>query len=191
MKDLAKMREKFEQELKYAEIENKVEQKLGFEGFRVVGESLTQKGKIHTFFANKLGIEQARSVLKEFEPTEKIKVSGKDIWLYYLLKAHRYPNEPMTVLQIEWISGDYDLGMEMYVDDKECLKPYFKPDWYEIDNHDIGLFYGAVSPRQKSALKVQRFLSFNSGNVIRYQGGYRYQVNDGVATALIAELIGE
>lgn len=191
MKDLAKMREEFEMKIKYAEMENEVEQKLGFDGFCVIGNSLTQGGKMHTYFRDKLDLDKARMVLKEFQPTEKVKVSGRDIELTYLLKTHRYPNEPKTVLTIEWISGEFDLSISMWIDDKEILLPYFRVDWYEIDNHDIGLFYGAVSPRQKSALKVQRFLSFNSGNVIRYQGGYRYQVNDGVATALIAELIGE
>ncbi|MBE6244243.1 MAG: hypothetical protein E7108_01810 [Bacteroidales bacterium] len=193
MNDIAKMRKEFDEKIRYAELENDVETRLGIEGFRIINQSITQrKGLLHTHFFNKLEKEQIVKVLKEFPPTEKYKVSGKDIELTYLLKTHRYPTEQNTVLSIAWISGDFDMQVDMNINESDdLLMQYFRPDWYEIDNHDIGLFYGAVSPRQKSMLKRQRFLSFNSGNVLRYVGGYRYQVSEGHATALVSELIGE
>ena len=192
MKDIKKMREVFEQELKYAEIENEVEARLGFEGFKIVGESLTQKGTLHTYFLHDLNREQAAQVLKTFQPTGRYKVSGKDIELTYRLETHRYPKEAGTTLKISWIHEDYDMTFEMLIDEQdETLMQYFRQDWRELDNSDIGLYYGAVSPREKSHLRNLRFLTFNCGNVIRYYGGYRLQISDGHACCIVADIIGE
>lgn len=192
MKDIAKMREEMERKIRLAEMSNEVEEKVGIE-CTVMGESSTQNGKTWISFGN-LDKEQAAKVLKMFPWTERSKTrsrNGEDIEISYILETHRYPKEWNTMLEVQWISGEWAISFKMPILEGGVLMQYFKRDWYEIDDSTIGLYFGAVSQNDKSVLKRQSMLSFNCGSVVRFYGGYNKQVSEGHAEAIVAEIIGE
>ena len=193
MKDIAKMREEMERKIRLAEMSNEVEEKVGID-CTVMGESGTQKGKTWISFGD-LDKEQAAKVLKMFPWTERSKTrsrNGEDIEISYVLETHRWPKEWNTKLDVEWISGEWAITFKMPIlEGDDVLMQYFKRDWYELDNSSVGLWYGAVSPRDHAALKRQSMLSFNCGSVVRFQGGYHKQVSEGHAECIVSEIIGE
>ena len=190
MKDIAKMREKMEREIRLAEMSNEIEKKVGV-NCSVMGESGTQKGKTWLLFGE-VTKEQAAKILKMFPWTERAKVSGKDIELSYILGTHRYPRDPYTLLEIQWIHEEWAITLKLPIKhDDEALRGYFRQDGYPLDDSTIGLYYGAVSPRDKAELKRCPVLSFNCGSQIRYYGGYFTQTSEGHAECIIAEIIGE
>lgn len=195
MKDIAKMREEMERKIRLAEMSNEVEEKVGIE-CTVMGESGTQKGKTWISFGE-VTKEDAAKILRAFPWTEKAKrtKSASDnsvLEMSYLLETKRYPKESLTKLSIEWIHNEYfiTLGIRIMPDD-EVLMGYFKRDWFTIDDSTIGLYFGAVSPRDNEDLRHQPVLSFNCGSQIRYYGGSFLQTSEGHAECIISEIIGE
>lgn len=195
MEDIAKMREEMERKIRLAEIGNEFETKVGIK-CSCLGEPATQKGKTWINFGD-VTKEQASKILKMFPWTEKAKrtksaIDNSVLEMSYLLETHRYPKEPLTKLSIEWIHDEYSitLGIRIMPDD-EVLMGYFKRDRYELSSDSIGLYYGAVSSRDRENLSRQPVLSFNCGSQIRYQGGYFLQTSEGHAECIISEIIGE
>ena len=195
MKDIAQMREEMERKIKMAEMSNEIEEKVGIE-CSILGEPATQKGKTWLHFGE-VSKEQAAKILKMFPWTEKAKRtrSASDnsvLEMSYLLETKRYPKEPLTKLSIEWIHDEYfiTLGIRIMPDDV-VLMGYFRQDWYTLDDSSVGLYYGAVSPRNKGNLSRQPVLSFNCGSQIRYHGGSFLQTSEGLAECIISEIIGE
>lgn len=195
MKDIAKMREEMERKIRLAEMSNEIEEKVGI-ACTVMGESSTQKGKTWISFGD-VTKEQASKILKMFPWTEKAKrtksaIDSSVLEMSYLLETHRYPKEPLTKLEIEWIHEQYliSLKIELRPDD-DVLMGYFRRDWYELSSDSIGVYYGAVSSRDRENLSRQSVLSFNCGSQIRYQGGYFLQTSEGHAECIISEIIGE
>ena len=192
MKDIAKMREDMERKIRLAEMSNELEEKIGID-CTVMGESGTQKGKTWISFGE-VTKEQAAKILKMFPWTERTRSASDNsvLEMSYLLETHRYPKEPLTKLSIEWIHNEYFLTLDIRImPDDEVLMGYFKRDWYELSSDSIGLYYGAVSPRDRENLSRQPVLSFNCGSQIRYQGGYFLQTSEGHAECIISEIIGE
>ena len=195
MKDIAEMREEMERKIRLAEISNEIEAKVGVE-CSCLGEPATQKGKTWICFGD-VTKEQASKILKAFPWTEKAKKvkSASDnsvLELSYLLWTKRYPKEPFTKLEIEWIHEQYFLSLKIELrPDDDVLMGYFRKDKYSLDDSSIGLYYGAVSPRDKSYLKEQSVLSFNCGHQIRYCGGSFFQMSEGHADCIVSEIIGE
>ena len=195
MEDIAKMREEMERKIRQAELGNEFESKVGIK-CRCLGEPATQKGKTWISFGD-VTKEQASKILKMFPWTEKAKKtkSASDnsvLELSYLLWTKRYPKEPFTKLEIEWIHNEYLISLEIDIrPDDDVLMGYFRKDHYTIDDSTIGLYYGAVSPKDKEDLREQPVLSFNSGSQIRYYGGSFFQMSEGHAECLVAEIIGE
>lgn len=195
MKDIAKMREEMERKIRLAEMSNEIEEKVGI-ACTVMGESSTQKGKTWISFGE-VTKEQAAKILKTFPWTEKSKKtkSASDnsvLELSYLLWTKRYPKEPFTKLEIEWIHEQYSISFEIELrPDDEVLMGYFKRDWYELSSDSIGLYYGAVSSSDRENLSRQPVLSFNCGSQIRYYGGSFFQMSEGHAECIVSEIIGE
>lgn len=195
MKDIAKMREKMEREIREAEMSNEIEEKVGIACW-VNGESSLQPGKTWISFGE-VTKEQASKLLKMFPWTEKSKrtksaTDSSVLEMSYFLETGRYPKEPYTKLEIEWIHNEYyiTLGIRIRPDD-DVLMGYFRQDWFTIDDSSIGLYFGAVSPREKSNLSRQPVLSFNCGSQIRYFGGHFLQTSEGHAECIVSEIIGE
>lgn len=195
MEDIAKMREEMERKIRLAEIGNEFEAKVGIK-CSCLGEPATQKGKTWINFGD-VTKEQASKILKMFPWTEKAKKvkSASDnsvLEMSYLLWTKRYPKEPFTKLEIEWIYEQYliSLTIELRPDD-DVLMGYFRKDKYSLGDDSIGLYFGAVSPREKAYLKEQSVLSFNCGSQIRYYGGSFFQMSEGHAECIVSEIIGE
>lgn len=195
MKDIAKMREEMERKIREAEMSNEIEEKVGI-ACSCLGEPATQKGKTWISFGE-VTKEQAAKVLKMFPWTEKAKrtKSASDnsvLEMSYLLETSRYPKEPLTKLSIQWIHDEYFITLDIRIrPDDDVLMGYFRQDWFTIDDSSIGLYFGAVSPREKSNLSRQPVLSFNCGSQIRYYGGRFLQTSEGHAECIVSEIIGE
>ena len=187
------MRQEMEQKIKLAELSNKIEEQTGIE-CHAMGESCCQKSKQRIWFGE-VTKEVAAKVLKMFPWTERSKTrsrNGEDILISYILSTEQRPNEYRTKLSIAWIHGEYDMGLDMRIDPSDdVLMGYFKSDKYEIDDSIIGLYFGAVSPSEKSNLRYRPCLSFNCGSVVRFYGGHFKQVSEGHADCIVAEIIGE
>ena len=194
MKDIEKMRQEFERKIKCAEMSNKIEAEVGIECSVMENGSCTQKGKEWLSFS-KVTKEQAGKILKMFPWTERSKTrghNGKDIEISYVLSTSRSPKDMFTTLDISWIHNEWAISMNLPIDPTDhILMQYFKRDSYEIDDSTIGLYFGAVSEREKGYLKNVSLLSFNCGDVVRFYGGHHKQVSEGHAECIVAEIIGE
>ena len=195
MKDIAKMREEMERKIRLAEMSNEIEEKVGIE-CTVLGEPATQPGKTWISFGE-VTKEDAAKILKMFPWTEKAKrtKSASDnsvLEMSYLLETKRYPKEPLTKLSIKWIYNEYFITLDIRImPDDDVLMGYFKRDYFTIDDSSIGLYFGAVSMRDKERLSRQPVLSFNCGSQIRYYGGSFLQTSEGHAECIVSEIIGE
>ena len=193
MKDIAKMRQEMEQKIKLAELSNAIEEQTGIE-CNAMGESYCQKGKQRIWFGE-VTKEQAAKVLKMFPWTERSKTGGRnreDIEISYILSTEQRPKECRTKLSVEWIHGEYDMGLDIRIDPSDdVLMGYFKKDQYEIDDSTIGLYFGAVGTSERGELRYRPCLNFNCGSVVRYYGGHFKQVSEGHAECIVAEIIGE
>lgn len=203
MNDIEKMKKEYEQKIKYAELENELNAKLEGMGieFHIVGNSLTQKGKIHAFLTashpytlDKLNVLDMQNALNFFENTEDLRVYvGGDKYeaLPYRMATSRTPSSPSTTLTIEWISGDYDIDAEMLLTNCGVLMQYFTTTARELSTTEVNLWLGGANRWNYETRKNFRYYTFNSGSKTRFQGGTDLQTSRGHIECIAETIKGE
>ena len=203
MNDIAKMRKEFDEQIRLAELENKYNERLEPHGISlkiVSAKSLTQKGKIHATL-RKVGDawlcpfdgHDAQQALRLLPMTENLSVyNGRSYeMLPYHMTTSRTPSQPRTILSVDYIHDDLNVGFELHIDERDPeMMQYFQRTQRELDSREIGLYYGAVSPRTKSNVQMLPFLTFNCGRVVRFQGGHHTQLSEGHLTSIAASIEG-
>lgn len=200
MNDIAKMRKEFDEKIRLAELENEYNERLEKSGIEiriVSGDSLMQKGKIHATvrkagdWIKPLDGHDAQNALKLLPMTENLRVyNGKEhVMLPYRMETHRSPSESRTILTVNYIHGDLDLSFDMTINESDPeMMQYFQRTQRELDSREIGLYYGAVSPRTKANVQMLPFLTFNCGKIVRFQGGHHTQLSEGHLTSIAASI---
>lgn len=192
MNDIKKMREEFEQKIKYAEMENTFSEELEPLGIRAVvyGQDTVQKDKISLGFRSvdvcgHLTQENVCYLLNRFESTEPIKVycgQKKDYQcLPFWMDTHRGPNDRGTILTIHWVFGVFRVGLEICIEDcaSEDIRSLFRPANRCLDESEISS-YGIQKTRWNLNYRENfPFLTFDGGEVVKFQGGYRRQISEG------------
>lgn len=192
MNDIAKMRAEFEEKIRLAELENKYNERLvpyGIE-IHIIGNSCTQKGKLQTSvkkagdaWTKPLDEHDVQNALELLPMTEKSRAyvgDHKYDELSYEMSTHRSPNEWRTVLSIGYIHEDLDLSIELPINEKNPeLMQYFRKDARELDETEIRLYVGQKTAGNWMMRHNFQFLTFNSGRVVRFQGGRHMQVSEG------------
>lgn len=189
MKDIEKIKKDFEEKLLFAEIENKYSERLAIGTFvelSIVCQSFTQKGKIHGYFRNVSTIQNVGMILSLFPVTEKSRVyigSEKYEQLDYNITVHRYPIESGTECSIAWIHDELDLTIKFFIDENdEDLMQYFKRTERQLEESEYSSFGIQKIQWRKRPFP---FLTFNSGSVVKFAGGYHRQKSEGHAACLI------
>ncbi len=189
MNDIAKMRAEFEEKIRLAELENKYNEPLEKHGLRLSIFSKDKSGRLLASVRVDRGYDKpfnehdAQLILSLYPMTEKKSVYVGDHKydnLSYEMSTERTPGQSRTILKIQYIHDELEIWMELPINERNPeLMQYFMKTQRELDDREIGLYYGAVSPRTKSNVRMLPFLTFNSGRVVRFQGGHHKQVSEG------------
>lgn len=181
MNDIEKMKAEMEQKIKWAEMENELSKKLP-DGVRVsiIGDSLTQKGKLHTMIWAVPGLteHQVGEILNAFPVTEKVSVyngNGNYSFEDYAMTTHRYVCDCYTELHIEWISDDLVMSIKVHIDKcSDEIKQFFTKTYRDVNQE----WTGPKTRYNKATRDRFEFYTFVYGRVIGFQGGYHKQVAD-------------
>lgn len=190
MNDIAKMRNEFEEKIRLAELENKYNEQLEPNGIRISifskdedGRYLASVRKVDERWDKKFDAHDAQTALRLLPRTDDINVSVgscKKEMLPYDMETNRGPKDPRTTLKIRYVHDNLVLWIDLPIDERDTeLMQYFTRTQRELDNDTIGLYFGAVSPREKSRLQMLPFLTFNCGRVVRFYGGHHKQISRG------------
>ena len=201
MNDITKMRAEFEEKIRLAELENKYNERLAPHGIeiRIIGASFTQKGKLQAS-VRKAGddwlkpldehdVQTALELLPMTEKSREYVGDNKYDMLSYSMDTHRSPNEWRTVLTIGYIHEDLDLSMDLPINEKNPeLMQYFRMTARELDETEVRLYIGQKTAGNWNTRKNFQFLTFNSGSVVRFQGGRHKQISEGILTCIASSL---
>lgn len=174
MNDIEKMKQDFEQKLKYALMENELEGMLNFEDveIRILGIIYSVKDKLHVRVYHKNGFgsisnQLASRVLKTFLPTEKIKVSCEEETAlnYSIIAESNYKGD--NTLNISYISGDYNFRFSMPIDGNEILEQFFIRQQRPITSSEAKTYLGGATKRKINITRVVEHM-FNKGSVHKY-----------------------
>lgn len=201
MNDIAKMREEFEQKIKYAQIENKINEGLEPDGIRisVIGASCTSKDRLHisvrcvNSYTKGLDIRQMGCVLCKLPVTESYRsytgVKGGYVLLPYEMQTHRGGNEFHTSLNVRWISNEFEVWATMSIDEKdEEIMQFFKETTRELTDTEVQLYCNGRTRWNYNRRNFHRFLTFNCGSVVKFQGGYHKQISEGILNSIAETL---
>lgn len=186
MKDIEKMRAKFEEEVRLAELGNKFETEYG------IGPSVFRSGGydfIHVTCVNEL----AARILSEIEPDTEIVLNDstlEPIKGYYELRSERRYSDKASTLEIEFIKGEVKYWLSLQIDSNELLEPFFRSATRPIVETELSTYH----PTDSRGLLYRdlRIPSkrFNSPNVVNYYGGSQKLV-DPEEARIIVETIKE
>lgn len=189
MNDIAKMRAEFEEKIRLAKLENMYNEPLEEHGLSLSIFTKDKSGRllasvrVDRSYDKPFNEHDAQLILSLYPMTEKKRVyvgGGKYDELSYEMGTERCPSKSQTILKIRYIHNELEIWMELPINERNPeLMQYFMKTQRELDNREIGLYYGAVSPRAKSNVRMLPFLTFNSGRVVRFQGGYHMQASEG------------
>lgn len=198
--DLEKMRQEYEEKLRYAEMENELNARAGFDwGYiSIIGESITQPGKLHTAIRlNGYGREgltaaQAAEVLNTFPQTERARTYTGDrqyTELSYIMNVHRTPGQYATILSIEYISGDLDLSLEMAINpqDDDTMQ-FFRQTSRVLTDTEVNIYLHSRTRWNYNTRNNFTYYTFNLGRVVKFQGGHDKQTDEGAAIAIASNL---
>lgn len=189
MNDIAKMRAEFEEKIHLAELENMYNEPLEMYGLHLSIFSTDKSGRLLASVRTERGYDKpfnehdAQIVMNTYPMTEKMRVYlGNDKYdeLSYLMETERSPSQARTILKIHYIHDKLEIWLDLPINEKNNeLMQYFRRTQRELNNQEIGLYYGAVSPRTKSNVRMLPFLTWNCGSVVRFQGGNHRQISEG------------
>lgn len=198
--DLEKMRQELEKKLMYAQMENELNARAGFDwgAVKIIGESCTQSGKLQTtiwrdgYGHDGLTAAQVCEVLNTFPQTERSRVYiglGKYDKLSYIFETERTPGHA-TILHLSYISDNLDLSLNMAIDpNDEDTTQFFRLTARELSDTEINLYLdGRRTKYNYNTRHNFQYYTFNLGKVVKFQGGRDRQVSEAAATTIAANL---
>lgn len=186
MKDLEKMRAKFEEEVRLAKLGNRFESEYGIEPtvFRSGGYDF-----IHVTCVNGL----AARILSEIEPDTEMVLNDSTLETikgYYELRSERRYSDKASTLEIEFIKGEVKYWLSLQIDYNELLEPFFRSATRQIVDTELSTYHPTDSRGLLNRDLRIPSKRFNSPNVINYYGGSQKLV-DPEEARIIVETIKE
>lgn len=189
MINIEEMKAKQARELELAELANKylaIAKENGIECDAICyGKSYWAKGKWHIGFhhtesvCKKIDAKALGLLLDVFAPTEKIKVSagrGKEEELEYRMDVHRGYLDRATILDIAWIHEDCEFSTAIEIDENNLdLMNFFKETTRELTDSEVSTYCGAKTRWNYNTRNFFRFLTWNCGSIVHFQGGHHRQ----------------
>lgn len=201
MKDLEKLRKEQAEELRLAELTNKIETEhpeLGEYGIELHTYISRNKSgdETHGWFSK---IEALHNMtLKDVGMLLSVMPSDEDFPIYrgshsqyenaaYDMRLHRTPNTNDR-LEIRWKNNGIFLRVEVDVNMDCELSGWLKQDYRRLTESEISS-YGIQKNRwNKDYREAFRVLNWNCGRIICYQGGYYQQASDGITYQIVEQL---
>lgn len=119
-------------------------------------------------------------LLAVFAPTEKIKVSagsGKEEELEYRMDVHRGYHDRATILDVAWIHEGCQFHAEIEIDENNLdLMNFFKQTTRELTDSEVSTYLGAKTRWNYNTRNFFKFLTWNCGSIVRFQGGHHRQI---------------
>ena len=199
MKDIEKLKEKQEKEMRLALLENKLElehPELATYNLHVnVIETLKDRyvcGFRHEDICKKLNEKEVAMILATFLPDEHMRVFRGNKRGYemvdYDMKTYRRPSDTHTTLEIRWMYQGLECSVGYPIENDSELKSWFKIYTRELDDSEISSYGIQKTKYNYEFRKNFRFLGFAQGNVIRYSGGHVQQTCDTIIYEMIEQL---
>ena len=195
MKDLMKMKAKFEREFEMAKIENEMEERFNMH-FRVMERLGTTDGLrviAHCVGAYGLSVDEitmaeAARMLCAFPSDEKQVLNASatskgDTFGYYHIRTHRGFNAHFTTLSVEWLHGGNSYEFSLQIDGNEKLEGFFRDGVRPMDSAERSTY----KPTRRGHLVKSMDLpikKFNC-NCITYSGGYQSATDTDVIDEII------
>lgn len=189
MINIEEMKAKQARELELAELANKycaIAKENGIECDAICyGKSYLAKGKWHIGFhhtesvCKKIDAKALGLLLDVFAPTEKIKVSagrGKEEEFEYRMDVHRGYHDRATILDVAWIHEDCEFSTEIEIDENNLdLMNFFKETTRELTDSEVSTYLRAKTRWNYNTRNFFKFLTWNCGSIVRFQGGHHRQ----------------
>lgn len=194
------MRKEFDEKIRLAELENQYNEQLEKVGLSMSIFTTDKTGRnlasIHKTtddrYRNPFDGHDAQNLLRILPMTESKSVYVGDHKYEPLpceMETYRAPKSARTNLCVKYIHDNLEIWFELPINEQNNeLMQYFQRTQRELDNSEIGLYYGCVSPREKSRLQMLPFLTFNCGRIVRFQGGHHKQISEGHISCIIASI---
>lgn len=167
------MKSEFEKELKFAEIENRMEQRFGC-GFMVLGRFNKEGARV---IAKTEDNHIAAEFLKAFPANEEQPLDasarnprGTILGLYHI-RAERGFRDTYTKLRVSWLCSGDEYEFTLKIDGNELLERFFVDDQRKMTRSECDTYRplrGDCIVRDMD-LPIKRFLC----DQIAYEGGYR------------------
>lgn len=174
MKDIEKMKREFEQKLKLAELENKLEVEIGctFSVFDGYGRTYAH--------AKNIELSQAARLLATYAPTENVELdstaTARATKSYvYRVEAERRYSDHFTSLVISWVSNNIHFQFTMPIDGNERLAQFFTDGQREMTRTEQSTYKPTRGNKlvYNLTLPIKRFKC----EYIEYQGGHLSLLN--------------
>ena len=201
MKDIEQMRKKQAEELRLAELTNKIETEhpeiaesglsLSLYNFEWKGE-VTTNAIFHDVYPHKFCEKDAAMLLSIFPANEKFPVyhgnERKYEDEYYDMKLHRTPAQHNTVLEIHWQNDGIRFKVEFPITNDSILLAWFKESSRKLEESEISS-YGIQKNRY--TVNMRNYfaqLDWANGRVIHYVGAHWQQTDHAVMNGLAEQL---
>lgn len=170
--NLEELKAKQAEEIRLAELANEINSKLSLSGIRIIGKSCTQKGCIQAY-VNVDNLQQLAEILNTYQPDEEYSIyvgNSKYITDNYDIQTHKYPNQILTELNINYIFKKIDLSIKIGITSE--IEAFFKETTRALTSSELSSF-GIKSTRWTYNMRNWfKYLIPNSGKMVCFRGGY-------------------
>lgn len=170
--NLEELKAKQAEEIRLAELANEINSKLSLSGIRIIGKSCTQKGCIQAY-VNVDNLQQLAEILNTYQPDEEYSIyvgNSKYITDNYDIQTHKYPNQILTELNINYIFKKIDLSIKIGITSE--IEAFFKETTRALNSSELSSF-GIKSTRWTYNMRNWfKYLIPNSGKMVCFRGGY-------------------
>lgn len=135
----------------------------------------------HESVCKKIDAKTLGLLLAVFAPTENIKCSGSsrtgEVALEYRMEVYRGYNDRATILDVDWIHDGCQFGAEIEIDENNLdLMNFFKETTRELADSEVSTYLGAKTRWNYNTRNFFRFLTWNCGSIVHFQGGHHRQI---------------
>ena len=170
--NIEELKAKQAEEIRLAELANEINSKLSLSGIRIIGKSCTQKGCIQAY-VNVDNLQQLAEILNTYQPDEEYSIyvgHSKYITDNYDIQTHKYPNQILTELNINYIFKKIDLSIKIGITSE--IEAFFKETTRALTSSELSSF-GIKSTRWTYNMRNWfKYLIPNSGKMVCFRGGY-------------------
>lgn len=186
MINIEEMKAKQARELELAELANKYCAIAKENGIEIAVNYFSCMGKVHIAFhhtesvCQKIDAKTLGMLFTVFAPTEYIKSSGSartgEVELEYRMDVYRGCHDRATILDVDWIHEGCQFNAEIEIDENNLdLMNFFKETTRELTDSEVSTYLGAKTRWNYNTRNFFKFLTWNCGSIVHFQGGRHRQ----------------